>query len=105
MHRQTVLDQGTLYPVVTIAKAVEAFLTDCHIRQISPKTTEFYTKKLKRFLAFCEGQAITRLDQVEVGLLRQFFLWLEENGNNAGGRHAVDGETLGHKPDRLNRFV
>jgi len=86
MRRQIVLDQGILY--LTVALAAEAFLIDCHVRQISPETVEFYRKKLKRFVAYCDAQAVTSLEQVDVNLLRRFFLWLEENGNNPGGRHA-----------------
>ncbi|WP_322506771.1 tyrosine-type recombinase/integrase [Anaerolinea sp.] len=86
MRRQTVLDQGIAS--ITVAIAAENFLVDCHVRQVSPTTAQFYRKKLKRFVIFCEAQAATALEQVDADVLRRFFLWLEESGNNPGGRHA-----------------
>lgn len=86
MLRQVINNQRTICP--TVETALAAFLTDCHVRQLAHKTVKFYREKLKRFVSFCESQAVTTLDQVDTNLLRRFFLWLEENGNNPGGRHA-----------------
>ncbi len=86
MRRQTLLEQRTIYP--TAAIAAEAYLSDCHIRQIAPRTVEFYREKLARFIAFSEAQQAVSLEQITPDHLRRFFLWLEQNGNNAGGRHA-----------------
>lgn len=85
MRRQTILNQRTISP--TVAIAAEAFLTDCRVRQVSPKTIGFYHDKLKRFVAYCDAQAVTDIEQIDTNLLRRFFLWLEENGHNPGGRH------------------
>jgi site-specific recombinase XerD len=86
MPRQTNLDQRIFFP--TAGMAVEAFLTDCHIRRLSPRSIDFYRDKLTRFLAYCEAQSAANLDQIDTALLRRFFLYLEESGNNPGGRHA-----------------
>lgn len=86
MPSQTILNQRTLYPLV--AQSLESFLTDCHIRRLSPRTIEFYKAKLKLFALYCEAQAISTIDQLDTTALRRFFLWLEERGNNPGGRHA-----------------
>jgi integrase/recombinase XerD len=86
MPSQTTLVQRTFFP--TVAIAAEAFLTDCHIRRLSPQTIEYYQCKLTGFIAFAEAQQAKNLDQVDAALLRRFFLWLEETGHNAGGRHA-----------------
>ncbi len=86
MPSQTFLDQRTIYPLV--AQTIENFLTDCHIRRLSPKTIEFYKAKFKVFADYCEAQAIAAIDQLDASTLRRFFLWLEERGNNPGGRHA-----------------
>lgn len=73
---------------ITAGMAAEAFLTDCHIRRLSPRSIDFYRDKLARFIAYCEAQSAASLEQVDTALLRRFFLYLEENGNNPGGRHA-----------------
>lgn len=86
MPRQTILAQRTIYP--TLAIAAEAFLTDCHIRRLSRRTIDFYREKLTRFTAYAEAQQANDLDQADTDLLRRFFLWLEENNHNPGGRHA-----------------
>ena len=71
-----------------LQNAAEAFLTDCRIRKLSPNTIEFYREKLARFTAYAKSQKVNDLDQADTDLLRRFFLWLEENGHNPGGRHA-----------------
>ena len=86
MPSPTIVTQRTFFPTVTIA--AETFLTDCHIRRLSPRTIDFYRKKLTHFTAYAEAQQANGLDQVDANLLRRFFLWLEENNHNPGGRHA-----------------
>lgn len=86
MPSQTKIDQRTFS--VTAGMAAEAFLTDCHIRRLSPRSIDFYRDKLTRFVTYCEAQSVTNLNQIDTALLRRFFLYLEDNGNNAGGRHA-----------------
>jgi site-specific recombinase XerD len=56
---------------------------------MSPGTLRFYQFKLRIFVTWCEGQSLTRLDEVTANDLRRFLAWLEETGHNAGGRHAV----------------
>ncbi|NPV84734.1 MAG: tyrosine-type recombinase/integrase [Anaerolineae bacterium] len=86
MQKQKIKDRRTFYPL--ISAAVKSFLTDCHIRHLSPRTIDFYNEKLTRFITFCETQSVTSIDKVDAHLLRTFFLWLENKGNSAGSRHA-----------------
>jgi len=67
---------------------VEAFLLDCKVRNLSPRTIEFYKEKLSFFLKFCDGQYVTQVDEITPDFIRQFMLHLEQRGNNSGGIHA-----------------
>lgn len=48
---------------------------------------DFYSKKLKYFLKYCEGQALTRVSQLSTDLIRRYMLELSET-HNPGGVHA-----------------
>ncbi len=69
---------------------LEGFLIDRKAQNVAAGTLTFYQKKLPTFIAFCEGQAITRIDQVAPDALRKYMLWLEARRHNAGGIHACD---------------
>lgn len=56
---------------------------------VSPATLEFYKQQLGHFLRYCEWQAFTHLLDLDANDLRQFLLWHEETGHNAGGQHAA----------------
>jgi site-specific recombinase XerD len=56
---------------------VEAFLTDRKAQNMSAGTITFYIKKLRLFCDYCTTQAITRIDQVDANLIRQYLLYLE----------------------------
>jgi integrase/recombinase XerD len=67
---------------------VESFLLDRKAQNLATGTLKFYRAKLKNFLSFCEGQAVTQVDQVDSNLVRSFIFWLQERGHNPGGIHA-----------------
>ena len=56
---------------------------------MSAGTITFYVKKLRLFCDYCTTQAITRIDQVDQNLIRQYLLYLEGKGHNPGGVHAA----------------
>src|SRR3990170_6646240 len=56
---------------------------------VSAFTLRFYKQQLSHFLRYCEGQVITRIEEVSPDVIRQFLLWHEETGHNAGGQHAA----------------
>ena len=56
---------------------------------VSAFTLRFYKQQLSHFLRYCEGQVITRIEEVSPNVIRQFLLWHEETGHNAGGLHAA----------------
>lgn len=88
MSKETQTKQEQLTLDVHIGNAVDWFLVDGKARGLRPKTIEFYEQRLALFIKFCETQAVYRIEQIDAPLIRQFLLWLEERGNNPGGRHA-----------------
>ncbi|MDT8896777.1 MAG: tyrosine-type recombinase/integrase [Thermanaerothrix sp.] len=71
-----------------LSTAVEAFIIDRQSSGLSPNTIQFYRNCLRRFIQFCDSQAITQIDQVAPDTIRAYLLWLEQNGHNPSGRHA-----------------
>ncbi len=72
-----------------LSTAIEAFLNDRQASGLSQNTIAFYSRSLARFSQFCESQAISRIDQITPDTIRAFLLWLERQGHNPGGRHAL----------------
>ncbi len=66
---------------------IDSFLIDRRSQGLSPETIDFYSKKLKYFLKYCEGQALTRVSQLSTDLIRRYILELSET-HNPGGVHA-----------------
>ncbi len=67
---------------------IEAFLIDRKVQNLSEGTLSFYSKKLKVFARFCDTQVITNIGDLTPTLLRQFLIYLEDNGHNPGGFHS-----------------
>lgn len=67
---------------------IQAFLIAKRSEALSIRTLEFYRDKLRKFVDFCDTQAITMIDQIDAGALRLFLTWLEDRGHTEGGRHA-----------------
>ena len=68
---------------------IEAFLLDRKVQNLSQGTIGFYQDKLKCFSQYCEAQGVKEVTQIDAGLLRNYLLFLEANGHNAGGIHAA----------------
>lgn len=47
-------------------------------------TIDFYTKKLKKFLGWCERENITDMDTVTGDTIRRFIVWLQDKHNPGG---------------------
>jgi site-specific recombinase XerD len=73
------------YNLVSIA---EGFLIERKTRNVTPGTIDFYRDNLKPFLAWTDVQAITDIEQLTPAVIRDYLLYLEEHGHNAGGIHA-----------------
>jgi site-specific recombinase XerD len=68
---------------------LEAFLIDRKAAGVATGTLRFYRQKIKLFSDYCDAQAVKRIGQITPSFLRQYLLYLEEYGHNAGGRHAA----------------
>ena len=89
MNTQKQQDQGiiNLFQMDYLPILIDSFLVDRKAQGLSGETLKFYQKKLKYFLKFCEGQAVTQVAQLTPDLLRRYFVELSE-GHNPGGVHA-----------------
>ncbi len=68
---------------------LEAFLIDRKVAEVADGTLDFYRQKIKLFLDYCDALAVWQTGQINPSFLRQYLLYLEEGGHNAGGRHAA----------------
>ncbi|HVP22156.1 MAG TPA: phage integrase SAM-like domain-containing protein [Anaerolineaceae bacterium] len=68
---------------------IDAFLIDRKAQNMSKGTLYFYLKKMELFSCFCDGQGISQVTEIEAGTIREFLVWLENNGHNPGGINAV----------------
>lgn len=66
---------------------IDAFLHACRSRNLAAGTIEFYVKKLKAFVQFCQDLAITRVDQITQHTIRQYLIFLEERNHKPAGIH------------------
>jgi site-specific recombinase XerD len=56
---------------------------------VSTYTLRFYKQQLNHFINFCDGQLITKVNEITPNIIRQFLLWHQEAGHNPGGLHAA----------------
>jgi site-specific recombinase XerD len=68
---------------------LEVFLIDRKATGVAEGTLRFYRQKIKLFSDYCDDQAVKQIGQITPSFLRQYLLYLEESGHNAGGRHAA----------------
>jgi site-specific recombinase XerD len=68
---------------------LEAFLIDRKAAGVADGTLRFYRQKIKLFTDYCDALAVEQIGQINPSFLRQYLLYLEESGHNAGGRHAA----------------
>jgi hypothetical protein len=67
---------------------LEAFLIDRKAGGVALETLRFYRQKIKLFSNYCDALTVKQISQITPSFLRQYLLYLEESGHNAGGRHA-----------------
>lgn len=91
MAMDTKLDQGTTVTFTVtpqLRRWAETFISACKAEGKAPSTLKFYSHKITDFLKWAELRNIFTMEDVTADVVRQFMLWLEESGHNAGGRHA-----------------
>jgi site-specific recombinase XerD len=67
---------------------IESFLFDRKSQNMTAGTLFYYQVKMRKFSSYCDIRQIIQMSQITSDELRRFMAWLEENGHNAGGRHA-----------------
>ena len=67
---------------------VESFLESKRAENLADGTIRFYEHKLKRFAEYCESNGVNTIPEITTDLIRQFFLYIAENGSNSGNVHA-----------------
>lgn len=68
----------------TTSKALESFITDCIVRQLSQNTITSYRRILGQFTDWSKDAV---MEQVDTALLRDYIRELQETGHNPGGVH------------------
>lgn len=81
--QQTFLQQECYLPILA-----ETFITAKRAEGLSKGTLKYYREKIDIFLAWCEAQAVTQVQDVTADLLRRFMLAMNEN-HNSGGVHGI----------------
>jgi integrase/recombinase XerD len=84
--KMTKTGQGTNLKFL-IRSVLDEFYLDRRAQGLTVGSVQFYHHNLKIFLAYCESQDITGMEQLTPVLLRQFLLLLETEGHSPGGRH------------------
>ena len=89
MSNKTTLTQGTIVLNERIDIWAKEFILDRKVRGLSPGTINFYKQKLKLFIDWCDAQIIINITDLHPKILRQYLIYLDERGHNAGGIHAA----------------
>jgi len=85
-NRQT--DEQRIISVFSLLEWAEAFILDRKASGLSPNTIVFYRNKLKKFIEFCSLNQVHDIQELNAKNIREFLLWLENQGHNKGGVHA-----------------
>lgn len=64
---------------------MDAFLRAKQVENLSQRTIEFYTWRLKQVNKFLSSIGIYFIDQISEDVIRQYFIYLKETGHNPGG--------------------
>jgi len=67
---------------------LDGFLIDRKSQNLSTGTIGFYREKLNRFVSYADSQLIKHIGDITPDTIRQYLIYLESTGHNAGGIHA-----------------
>ncbi len=71
-----------------LQKWIDVFLLDRRSQNNAKGTIDFYKCKLQVFYNFCQKVKIEKVLQIEPSHIRNFLIFLQENGHNSGGVHS-----------------
>lgn len=81
--------------VLELGNLAQGFKLSCQTEGLSPKTTEWYTSFLQRFLSFLEQSELpTRLDRIEKIHIRRFILYLQQEARTPHTNKPLSGATV-----------
>ena len=81
--------------VYQLGNLIEGFRLSCHTENKSPKTIEWYTAFLTRFLSFLKRNNLpTQLDKLQKAHIRHFILYLQEEAKTPHTNKALSGATV-----------
>jgi len=67
---------------------IEAFLVDRKAQGLSEGTLNFYQKKLKLFIEYCEAMLLNQITEISPSFFREYVLYLEDTDHNKAWRYA-----------------
>jgi len=87
--KQSTLNQRTITFSVDdyLDTWIEAFLFDRKSQSLSKGTIKFYNEKLAKFSVFCNSQITSNILDITPNLIREYLVYLSQNGHNQGGVH------------------
>lgn len=81
--------------VLELGNMIQGFKLSCQTEGLSPKTTEWYTSFLQRFLRFLEQSGLpTLLDLIEKTHIRRFILYLQQEARTPHANKPLSGATV-----------
>ncbi len=81
-------EQWLIADLDNILSWIDAFIMDRKAQSFSSGTLYFYKYKLDKFLHYCQMRGVTQTIAITSNLIRDFLIWLGEQGHNEGGRFA-----------------
>ncbi len=88
LQTQGIIENDPRGQVENLGVLLGAFLLDRRAQNLTAETVAFYADKLRRFLTWCDTQAVKNIEHLTPDVLRSFLLRLQDTGHNEGGRHA-----------------
>lgn len=79
-------EQWIIADLDNVLSWIDAFILDRKARNSSRGSIHFYRYKLGKFWQNCQLRGTNQTKQITPELLRNFLLWLEEEGHSEGGR-------------------
>lgn len=84
--KETKSEQWIIADLDNILSWIEAFILDRKSRNYSIGTIKFYKYKLEKFYDYCQAQKTFQVKEIQPTLLRNYLIWLKEQGHNEGGQ-------------------
>src|SRR6266498_1406475 len=85
MSHPTILNQ-TIALEDYISVWIDAFITDKRQENLSHHTIRFYRVYLREFSEHCDNHSVKLIGELTPQFIRNFLLYLEEQGHNIGGQ-------------------